>query len=111
MTGVFDVSIKISNYQNRPVQAGTDKSVSRAGGESSQAPADAAVASGSPVQITDQARKLASLEHAVQSLPVVNEARVAEIRDAIEDGRYEVNPERIADKLLRTEQELGSAGR
>jgi|SRR3954471_14233614 negative regulator of flagellin synthesis FlgM len=111
MTGVFDVSIKISNYQNRPVQTGTDKSVSRTGSESSQAPADAAAASGSPVQITGQARQLASLEQAVQSLPVVNEARVAAIRDAIEDGRYQVNPERIADKLLRTEQDLSSVAR
>ncbi|MFL6578235.1 MAG: flagellar biosynthesis anti-sigma factor FlgM [Povalibacter sp.] len=105
------MSIKISNYQNRPVQAGTEKSVNRAGSEASQASAEAAAATGSPVQITDQARQLASLEQAVQSLPVVNESRVAEIRDAIEEGRYQVNPERIADQLLRAEQELGSAGR
>jgi negative regulator of flagellin synthesis FlgM len=111
MTGVFDVSIKISNYQNRPVQGGTEKSVTRAGSEGSQAPAESAVTSGSPVQITDQARKLAALEHAVQSLPIVNESRVAEIRGAIDEGRYQVNPERIADKLLRSEQELGAAAR
>jgi negative regulator of flagellin synthesis FlgM len=103
----LDVSIKISDYQNRPVQAGAEKSVSRAGDVSS-APAEAAVAGSSPVQITDQARQLASLEQAVQSLPVVNEARVAEIRLALEEGRYQVNPERIADKLLRTEQELSA---
>ena len=51
---------------------------------------------------------LAALEQAVQSLPVVNESRVAEIRLALEEGRYQVNPERIADKLLRTEQELST---
>jgi negative regulator of flagellin synthesis FlgM len=105
------VTIKIDNYQNRPVQAGTEKSVNRAGSEASQAPAESAVASGSPVQITDQARKLASLEQAVQALPVINEARVAQIRDAIDEGRYQVNAERVADSLLRAEQELGSAGR
>jgi negative regulator of flagellin synthesis FlgM len=58
------------------------------------------------VKITDQARQLASLENTVQSLPVVNESRVASIKQAIDEGRYQVNPERIADKLLRTEQEL-----
>lgn len=102
------MSMKISDYQNRPVRAGTDKTVSRVASDASQAPADAAAAQGSPVQITDQARQLASLEQAVQSLPIVNEARVAEISSAIEDGRYQVNPERIADKLLRAERELSA---
>jgi len=58
------------------------------------------------VQITDQARQLAALERAVQDAPVVNEARVAAVRLAVEEGRYEVVPERIADKLLRMEHEL-----
>lgn len=100
------MTIKIADYQNRPVQAGADKTVSRTS-DAASSPAEAAVAQGSPVRITDQARQLASLEQAVQSLPVVNEARVAQIRLALEEGRYQVNPERIADKLLRTEQELG----
>ena len=59
-----------------------------------------------PVRITDQARQLAALERAVQDAPVVNEARVAAVRLAVEEGRYEVVPERIADKLLRMEHEL-----
>lgn len=101
------MSIKISDYQNRPVHAGTDKTVTRAG-EASQAPAAKSAAAGSPVQITDQARQLAALEHAVQSLPVVNETRVAEISLAIEEGRYQISPERIADKLLRTEHDLSA---
>ena len=42
----------------------------------------------------------------MQDAPVTNDARVAAIRLAIEEGRYEVVPERIADKLLRMEQEL-----
>lgn len=100
------MSMKISDYQNRPVRAGTDKAVTRAGADASQVSGEAAATQGSPVQITDQARKLAALEQAVQSLPVVNDGRVAEIRSAIEDGRYQISPERIADKLLRTEQEL-----
>lgn len=100
------MTIKIADYQNRPVQTGAEKPVSRAGDATPAVPASTAAAGSSPVSITDQARRLASLEQAVQSLPVVNEARVAEIRLAIEEGRYQVNPERIADKLLRTEQEL-----
>jgi negative regulator of flagellin synthesis FlgM len=103
----LDVTTKISDYQNRPVQTGTEKKVSRTSEAAATSPGEAA-ASGSPVRITDQARQLASLEQAVSSLPVVNEARVQEIRLSIDEGRYQISPERIADKLLRTEQELGA---
>ena len=98
---------KIGGYGNRPVHNGTDKSVSRerdAGTSASQS-AEGSKAT-TPVQITDQARQLAALERAVQDAPVVNEARVAAVRLAVEEGRYEVVPERIADKLLHLENEL-----
>ena len=98
---------KIGGYGNRPVHNGTGKTVSRerdAGTSASQS-ADAGKAAG-PVRITDQARQLAAPERAVQDAPVVNEARVAAVRLAVEEGRYEVVPERIADKLLRMEHEL-----
>lgn len=99
---------KITGYQNRPVQVGTDKSVPRAR-EGAAHPAQSAASGSSPVRITDQARQLAALEQAVQSLPVVDETRVTAIRVAIEEGRYEVAPERIADQLLRLDQELRAA--
>lgn len=100
---------KITGFQNRPVQVGTDKTVSRARDEATGS-TESATRSNS-VRITDQARQLAALEQAVQALPIVNEARVEEIRVAIEEGRYEVAPERIADKLLRLDQELRAAER
>lgn len=101
---------KIGGYGNGPVQTGTGKSVSRerdAGTSASQS-ADAGKAA-TPVRITDQARQLAALERAVHDAPIVNEARVAAVRLAVEEGRYEVSPERIADKLLRMETELRSS--
>jgi negative regulator of flagellin synthesis FlgM len=97
---------KITGYHNRPVQAGTDKKVARSNDANTGSSAGA-VSSNSPIQITDQARQLAALEQALQGMPVVNEARVTEIRNAIEEGRYEVAPERIADKLMSIENELG----
>jgi len=98
---------KITGYHNRPVQAGTDKKVSRNADANAGSSAGASSSGSSPIQITDQARQLAALEHALQALPVVDDARVSDIRNAIEEGRYEVAPERIADKLLTIEQDLG----
>jgi negative regulator of flagellin synthesis FlgM len=101
------VTTKISGLNNRPVQMGTDKKVSSTS-DATATPAKAAVAANSPVRITDQARQLAALEQALNEVPVVNEARVDAIRLAIEEGQYEANPERIADKLLRAERELSA---
>ncbi|AMN46573.1 negative regulator of flagellin synthesis FlgM [Steroidobacter denitrificans] len=96
----------MGGYENRPgpVQLGVEKTTSRASDSGTRSVPGETPAN--PVHITDQARRLATLEQAVQAAPIVNETRVAEIRDAIEAGRYEIAPQRIADKLLRLEQEL-----
>jgi negative regulator of flagellin synthesis FlgM len=101
------VTNKIGGYGNRPVQTGADKTVARERDAATSASQSAqAGKAATPVRITDQARQLAALERAVRDTPVVNDARVAAVRTALEEGRYEVSPERIADKLLRMEQEL-----
>jgi negative regulator of flagellin synthesis FlgM len=101
------VTNKIGGYGNRPVQTGADKTIARErdAGTSASKSAEAGKAA-MPVRITDQARQLAALERAVQDAPVMIDARVAAVRTALEEGRYEVSPERIAEKLLRMEQEL-----
>jgi negative regulator of flagellin synthesis FlgM len=38
--------------------------------------------------------------------PVVDSARVAEIRQAIAEGSFRVNPDMVADKLIQTAREL-----
>jgi negative regulator of flagellin synthesis FlgM len=105
MHGELDVTAKITGYHDRPVQAGADKSVGRA----PAAPAAGKALASSPVRITDEARRLAALEQAVQSAPIVNEARVAATQSAIQEGRYDVAPERIADKMLRMDRDLNAA--
>jgi negative regulator of flagellin synthesis FlgM len=98
---------KITGYQNQPIQLGVDKKVPRSEGAAPSA-VPTAPAGNSAVNITDQAKQLAGLEQALQNLPAIDELRVDEIRSAIQDGRYQVNPERIADKLLRLELELSA---
>jgi negative regulator of flagellin synthesis FlgM len=58
------------------------------------------------VQITGTARQLASLEQAVRDLPAVNEAKVAQISSAIEQGTYTVNSRHIADQLVQMDKDL-----
>lgn len=61
------------------------------------------------VQITDTARHLASLEKLLSRSSEIDEAKVAQISLAVERGTFEVEPERIADRLLRLEQTLARA--
>jgi negative regulator of flagellin synthesis FlgM len=61
------------------------------------------------VHITASARLLASLSQAVNSAPDVDAARVAAVQQAISAGQYRINPERIANRLLQLEQDLGGA--
>ncbi len=58
------------------------------------------------VTLTDTARRLSDLTQTASAQPAVDSQRVAEIRQAIADGSYQVNAERVADKLMQTEDLL-----
>jgi negative regulator of flagellin synthesis FlgM len=98
--------IGTGGIENRPTQVGSG-AVKRTTDASTKVDVAAVeTKAGEGVHITDSAKQLAALEQAIRSLPDVDDARVNEIRQAITDGRYEVSPSRIADRLIRLEQEL-----
>ncbi len=61
------------------------------------------------VQLTDSAKQLRQLEEILANQPVTDAKRVEEIKEAIASGEYEINAERIAEKLLQLDKELGKA--
>ena len=58
------------------------------------------------VQISATASQLVGLQAELESVAVVDMARVEEIRDAIANGSYSPDPQKIADALLAFESEL-----
>lgn len=99
---------------------GNSPSTAVGAGRAVQRPQDAATGGtqnsqdsggGSSVEITGAARQLASLEQAVRDLPPVNDARVAQISNAIEQGTYTVNARHIANQLIQMEKELPNGSR
>ena len=102
---------KITGFRPPTATLTTDKASrtreTSSAGAAAQTPA--AESGSSPVHITGAARRLAALEQAVHSAPVIDEARVAAVREALENGSYEISPQRIAAALLRMDQELNSA--
>ena len=77
--------------------------VNPAGGDSSP------TAQTDSVHITQSARSMAALAQAVSDAPDIDTGRVAAVQQAIDSGQYTVSPERIADRLMQLEQDLGSA--
>jgi len=99
------VATKIGGFDSSPVPISTGRTVKRA------ADADSAAKSGSTgstsdMQITDAARTLGALEQTIRDLPAIDEARVQQVSARLADGSYQIDSDRIADKLLRSEQDL-----
>ena len=99
------MSSKISGPDNRssaPVGAG--RAVERVRDVTTQPKTAEQESSG--VHITGTARQLAELEQVVKDMPAVDEAKVAAISAAIDQGTYKVAPDKIADGLMQIEQAL-----
>jgi len=58
------------------------------------------------VHLSPLSSQLQAIENHLASNGVVDTARVEEIKQAISDGRFKVNPEAVADRLLETVREL-----
>ena len=58
------------------------------------------------VHLSPNATKLQSIDSSSANGPTVNTARVEEIKQAISEGNFKINPEVVADRLLETVKEL-----
>ena len=58
------------------------------------------------VQITSLSSQLQALENSLSDVSVVDTARVDAIKQAITEGRFQINPGVIADRLLNTVKDL-----
>lgn len=68
--------------------------------------------SSAPVQTSAGGTQVAlsgKLDQIVAQTPVVDGARVDEIKQAISDGRFQVNPEKVADGLIESVRQMLSA--
>jgi negative regulator of flagellin synthesis FlgM len=106
------VSTRIKGSDTSAVDAGATRTVERV---RRSAPAGQAARAAPGVQtesvnITDTAHRLAALQLTIAGLPEIDANRVTELRQAIERGQYQANPEKIADRLLQLEQDLAAAG-
>ena len=90
----------------RPPEALNSATAARAGSKSSQ-PVAALVAADS-VRLTGEAEGLQALERQLGATPAaVDVARVNDVRAAIADGSYRIDPQQIADRMIALDRALG----
>lgn len=77
----------------------SDKAVESAGNSSSSG-ADS-------VKISQQARQINDLQQAIAQAPDIDTKKVEEIRQSLENGQYEMNSSKIAQKILEMDVLVG----
>lgn len=99
------MSSKISGVESRSTgPAGSARPVERVRDVTTQP--KTAEQESNDVHITGTARQLIELEQMVKDMPAVDEAKVAAIASALEQGTYKVSAERVADGLMQIEKAL-----
>lgn len=100
------MSIKVESNAPSPALTRTDAvSLARAGGDRSAA--IAATASTDTLVMTNEATVLKAMENGLaRDHGAFNAAKVEALRSAIADGSYQVNPDRIAGRIVEIELEL-----
>jgi len=58
------------------------------------------------VDLTDAARLMQRVENMLANVPPTDRARVDAVRQALANGAYEIDPQRIAARIVRLEHEL-----
>ncbi|MBH3388557.1 flagellar biosynthesis anti-sigma factor FlgM [Pseudomonas putida] len=94
--------IDFSRLNNSPsVTGGVRGNTAPGSAEKPAASQEAATsASGEAVHLSQEAQQLQKISDKLRDEPVVNSARVAQLKQAIADGSYQVDAGKIASKLL-----------
>lgn len=95
-----DITIKPTS--GSPKIERSSRSASKTGGKGTSS---SAVASDS-VELTPLSTELMSMVSNLNDAQVVDTSRIEAIKQAIRDGRFKVNPEAVADRLIATVQDL-----
>ena len=104
------MSIEINGSQGRPPADVGD--TRKATEQSAKAPTPSSPppsgSSSDKLSLTSTAVQLRALEDQIAELPVVNTQRVEEVQRSLATGSFQIDPARVADKMLQFEAGLST---
>jgi len=99
--------VKIDKPSKPLPASGAGEGAAQAAGKGKPSPMPvAAQRNDTSVSLGSAATQLHSMENSMANTPVINAAKVAEIKQAISEGRFKVNSEAVAGRLLDTVRDL-----
>jgi negative regulator of flagellin synthesis FlgM len=102
------VTDKISGAGGRYPTAGPQGRIGNGSTKAAPAAPTAPPAAADAVSVTGDAALLQAVDARIASTPEVNSALVENIRSALANGEYQIDGERIAEKLLSAESSLAA---
>ncbi len=81
-------------------ESGRDREADQASSAATERPA------GERVELTESAKRMRKLEARLAAQAEIDEKRVAEVKERIAEGRFDLDPRRIANKLIKIEKDL-----
>jgi negative regulator of flagellin synthesis FlgM len=103
----FDTNNTIGSSASKGTRSRTASPVEPAQPASVSTQQTTGKSTGDQVQLSQEAQKLGQLQAKINAAPDVNLEKVNEIRRAIAEGRFQINPDKIAENLLNQEELLG----
>lgn len=103
------MAIEINNITSTKAQRSTDDTKLNQSSDQPVAQQETGKSSATDtVSLSDNAVQLGKVEHSVATTPVIDTQRVEQLKQAIANGSYEVDAEKVADKLMQFESILKS---
>jgi len=100
------MSIKIKGSPNKPSRAAESK-VSSSGKKGNAAPSKGKTSGNSDsVDLTATASKLQEIEQSLADIPIVDSNQVEAISQSIGEGQYHFDNEKIADRIISSENDF-----
>ncbi|HAS63879.1 MAG TPA: flagellar biosynthesis anti-sigma factor FlgM [Vibrio sp.] len=100
----------IDNIRSGHTLTTTTRSTARSSDSSASPTASAAKSTSTPqdaVSLSSAGKAVGEMHNQMVSQPSFDQAKVAAIKEAIANGSYTVDPEKLADNMIKFEQELG----
>ncbi len=94
-----------------PTPSAGEVSSRNTAGQTADSKASPAGSTATSVHLGSTTAQLRSMESSIASTPLVNVQKVAEIKQAISEGRFKVNSGVVADRLINSVQDLITASK